>query len=129
VNQLLYGLAGWWHAIRGWMADDTFDHGGDLTDTDTPFAARDKVAHLVLGGVIWFALWGLRIPIGPRAMIMFALTIAWELLELARFIRWQNAGAPAPWPLACDRFSWRDVVAGLAGALLCQLPLWLRGAP
>lgn len=115
--------------LARWMADDTFTKGGDLTDTDTVFAGRDKVVHAVLGGLLWFALWGFVVPLPSRVVVMGCAVVAWEFLELVRFALWVARGQLGPWPLACDRFSWRDILAGLAGALLVELPLLLRGLP
>jgi hypothetical protein len=112
--------------LAPWMADDTFANGGDLVDTDGPWAGRDKVQHLVLGGLLWFVLWGVRIPLGPRVVLMVAAVVLWECIELARYLAWQAKGAPRPWPLVTDKFSWRDCVAGLAGAGLVQGALWLH---
>ena len=112
-----------------WMADDSFRGGGDLTDTDTVFAGRDKVVHAVMGGAVWFVFWGLAIDWWNRTVLFLACVVVWEIFELVRFIAWHRAGQNGPWPMAADRFSWRDCVAGCAGAVLCELPLLLRGMP
>jgi hypothetical protein len=117
-----------------WWADDAFRSlaghwGGELVDLCTPVAGRDKVQHLVLGAGAWLVLWALGLPLVPRAAILVGLCVLWELVELARLWRWRRAGAVPPWPFAADAFSWRDVVAGLAGAVLCEGPLVLRGLP
>lgn len=115
--------------FRRLFADDTFRNGGDLTDTDGPFAGRDKVVHLVLVGVLWLLLWGFRVPPFPaRILLTVTAVLGWECFELVRYALWDARGRPAPWPMACDRFSWRDCVAGFAGAACAELIILLGGS-
>ena len=110
-----------------WWAEDGFRGadgilGGDLVDTGTPFAGRDKVQHLAAGALLALVLarwtpFGALLALG----VVLAVSVAWEAVELLRYRHWQAAGARAPWPFAADRMSWRDVVAALAGALLALL--------
>jgi hypothetical protein len=114
----------------GWLSRDGFRGadgilGGDLVDLNTPAAGRDKVQHLVAGGLLALLLvrWT---PLGPWAALVGVLLVAsaWEVVELVRYRRWRRAveaGAGSPWPFAADRMSWRDVVATVGGAALAVL--------
>jgi hypothetical protein len=118
--------------LAPYVAKDTFRDGGDLVDVDGLTAGRDKVVHFVCGGMLWFAMWGMAplfglagvdLSLRARILLMLFFVTAWECFELARYLQWSSRGRPQPWPWACDQFSWRDIVAGLAGAALFQLPI------
>lgn len=116
----------------GWWTQDGFRGrdgiwGGDLSDPETSFAARDKVQHLAAGALLALLLarWT---PLGALVvlLVVLGLAAAWEAVELVRYRRWQRrreAGWETPWPFAADKLSWRDVVATLAGAALALLVL------
>lgn len=120
--------------LSPYVAKDTFRDGGDLVDTDGLTAGRDKVVHFVCGGILWFVMWGLAplfalagvdLGLRHRIILMLFFVTAWECFELARYLRWNSGGRRGPWPWACDQFSWRDIVAGLAGAFAFELPILL----
>jgi hypothetical protein len=102
---------------------DTFTNGGQLVDLSTWYAGRDKVQHVVCGLLLARVLHHLA-PWPVVFLLVFLLAVAWELFERHRYEAWVKlvrghhyVDAP-PFPKFADNFSWRDVVAGLAGALL-----------
>lgn len=126
--------------LKPWLADDTFRGGGDLVDEHELTAGRDKVVHFVCGGMLWFVMWGFAPLLGHagidlslqvRILLQLLAVIGWECFELVRYVLWDARGRPQPWPWATDRFSWRDIAAGLAGAAAFQIPIaawtWFAG--
>ena len=107
-----------WFTRDGFKGSDGV-WGGDLVDTMTPAAGRDKVQHAVLGAFLFLLLSRWTTLSDPLALAGVAVVAAaWEVAEFTRYRRWQSAGAPSPWPFAADLMSWRDVVATVAGATL-----------
>jgi hypothetical protein len=47
--------------------------------------------------------------------VLVAITLV-EAVELVRWDRWQEKGAPQPWPVLTDRVSLKDIAWGLLGA-------------
>lgn len=113
-------------ALREQLAADSFAGGGDLVDTESWFAGRDKIQHAAIGGLLWLLLWALGCDLGDRALWLLDLALAWEELELRRYNAWRARGGQGPWPFLADRFSWRDIVAAYGGALLIELLLQLQ---
>lgn len=121
LQQRLAAIGRW---IRPFLAADAFRGrdgvlGGDLVDVATPFAMRDKVFHFLAGVLLQllFERWApvLSHPVA-WGLAVIAVALAWEILELLRWLAWRRRGA-GEWPLAADRVSWRDVVATIAGAV------------
>lgn len=113
---------------------DTFKNGGELVDLGMWYAGRDKMQHAVSGFVLGAA--GRRLGFGRLQALTLVLiaAIGMEMFEQLRYWRWRAAvvrwyrnktgiaalqDAP-PRPLFCDTFSWRDILATLAGALLAM---------
>lgn len=118
---------------------DTFRNGGELVDLGTWYAGRDKIQHAIAGFVL--AVVCRRVGFGRLAALVVVLFLAclWGAFEDFRYRRWRaairvwryTAGlewmarygttrplAPPSRPRFCDEFSWRDIVATLAGALV-----------
>ncbi len=51
-------------------------------------------------------------------LAVVGLVLLVELLELERWYGWQARGAPQPWPFLCDKISLKDILVGLAGAMV-----------
>lgn len=104
---------------------DTFANGGQLVDTDRWYAGRDKVQHFVAGMLLARLLRHILPWPWVFALVLLA-ALLWEMFEEIRYRRWRAAvrrwiserptdDAP-PLPRFADPFSWRDVVATVAGA-------------
>lgn len=93
--------------------------GGDLVDAKTTFVMRDKIAHFIFAGWLQLALerWMHIEELLLTLLIILAVGVGVELLELIRYLLygWTK--------ILSDRFSWRDLVANLAGGLLAWLIL------
>lgn len=103
-----------WTGLRG--VDGVW--GGDLVDTGTPFAGRDKLVHLVLGGYTqllaerWTGL-----PWYGCLAIVLALAVLNEVVEGVRFRRygWTRSLSDEP--------DGTDVLVTVAGGVLAWLLL------
>lgn len=86
--------------------------GGDLVDTATPFAGRDKVQHLAGMAVLFLLLvrWA-GLARWQAFLVTVAVGVLWEGVEMLR----KHLGR---WGFAVDDPSWRDVVAGAVGAAI-----------
>jgi len=112
--------------VSRYFASDSFRTGGQLVDQATWYAGRDKVQHAVCGFIL--ATVCRRAGLSQRATLVVVLVaaIAWEVAELLRYLEWERRMhamtavdmLAAPWPPFTDQFSWRDIVATMAGALL-----------
>jgi hypothetical protein len=103
-----------WTGLRG--ADGVL--GGDLVDVGTPFAGRDKVQHLALGGYAQLLAerWsGLSVP--WCLLIVLALAVLNEVIEGVRFRRygWTRSLSDEP--------DGTDVLVTLAGGVVAWLLL------
>lgn len=110
-----------------YFASDSFRTGGQLVDQATWYAGRDKVQHAVAGFVIASLCRRAGLSRWLTLLVVLLAAVAWEVFELVRFIRWYRTllawPQPRPvWPPFTDQFSWRDVVATVAGALPAVLP-------
>lgn len=90
--------------------------GGDLVDTDTPVAMRDKVQHLAGGALVqliaerWLPDWHWLALVGMAAVSI-------EIVEVARYL------LRGPSAFLADKPSWRDVLVTVAGGVLAWLAL------
>lgn len=89
----------WWLAEDDWFGDDKLSHLG----WGAFIAALELVA-----GASFLGYW--------RGLFLAALTV--ELVELWRYVRWERANRPYPWPILTDLLSYKDIVWTLAGGLL-----------
>lgn len=103
-----------WTGLRG--ADGVW--GGDLVDTGTPFAGRDKVMHLVLGG--YTQLLAERWT-GLNAWWCLGIVVILAVLnEVIEGIRYHHYG----WSrILSDEPDGTDVLVTLAGGVLAWLAL------
>ena len=89
------------------FAEDTFRNGGDLVDTESWYAGRDKVQHIICAIFLMLLL--------PFSLFINALFILFGgiLLEIVEYVRYRKYG----WTRQLsDKMSWRDVVANMVGA-------------
>lgn len=110
--------------VRDWFSADSF-LGGGVAINYWGVEVPDKLAHFLAGA--FFSLWygDLRfwpgddsLFVGTAFQWVLVVAVAWEVLELLRYIAWRRRtkGQPfAAWPVVTDRFSWRDVVACAVG--------------
>lgn len=104
--------------IRLGFARDTFVNGGDLVDSAYWFAGRDKVQHVIcelLGVLLLQRFLGALLALCVGILAGLAVEVV-EHVRYYRLVTLATQPQPTP-PLFCDRFSWRDLVADLVGAL------------
>jgi len=112
--------------VSRYFASDSFRTGGQLVDQATWYAGRDKVQHAVCGFVLATAWRRAGLSRWLTLLLVLVAAVAWEVAELLRYLEWERRMhamtavdmLAAPWPPFTDQFSWRDIVATMAGALL-----------
>lgn len=98
------------------FAHDHFVGGGDLVDTRAWYAGRDKVQHIVAAAALAGALRHLlHVDLAGTAGLVLGAGLAIECVEHWRYYWWATRGAGRTFPVLCDRFSWRDLVADAVG--------------
>lgn len=113
-----------------YFASDSFRTGGQLVDQATWYAGRDKVQHAVCGFILATVCRRAGLSRRLTLLVVLVAAVACEVFELVRYLRWERRMhamtainmLAAPWPPFTDQFSWRDIVATVAGVLPAVFP-------
>lgn len=75
--------------------------------------ADDKLAHFFGAFTAYCLFHSFRV-------VVLAIVLV-EIVEVYRYHLWVAKGSPQPWPWLTDKISFKDILAGLAGAFVAWL--------